>query len=106
VKKADVLWKDNYRTGYPIPKIWHHIGEDMSYMETMTHRQRAEIAAEKRSPFMPHRDLVALDLFLDTRLDRRIGKTCLIDYIKSLGNIYGNKFQTYRPKGKLTEVLS
>jgi hypothetical protein len=37
-------------------------------METMTHRWRAEITTEKRSPFMTHRCLAALDLFLDTML--------------------------------------
>jgi hypothetical protein len=37
-------------------------------METMTHRWRAEIAAEERSPFRPHRGLAAPDLFLDTML--------------------------------------
>jgi hypothetical protein len=35
----------------------------------MTHRRRAKIAAEKQSPFMPHRGLAALDLFLDTMLN-------------------------------------
>jgi hypothetical protein len=33
-------------------------------------------------------------------LDRRTGETCLIDYTESLGNIYGNGFQTCIPKGK------
>jgi hypothetical protein len=37
-------------------------------METTTHRRRAEIAAEKRSPFMLHRGLAAPKLFLDTML--------------------------------------
>jgi hypothetical protein len=37
-------------------------------MEIMTHRRRAEIAAEEQSPFRPHRGLAALDLFLDTML--------------------------------------
>jgi hypothetical protein len=37
-------------------------------METTTHRRRAGIAAEERSPFRPHRDFAALDLFLDTML--------------------------------------
>jgi hypothetical protein len=37
-------------------------------MEATTHRQRAEIAAEERSPFRPHRGLAAPDLFLDTLL--------------------------------------
>jgi hypothetical protein len=32
-------------------------------METMTHHRRAGIAAEKRSPFRPHRGLAAPDLF-------------------------------------------
>jgi hypothetical protein len=57
-------------------------------METTTHRRRAEIAAEKRSLFKPHRDLAALDLFLDTMLDRRTREACLIDYTEALGNIY------------------
>jgi hypothetical protein len=34
----------------------------------MTHHQRVETAAEKRSPFRPHRGLAAPDLFLDTIL--------------------------------------
>jgi hypothetical protein len=37
-------------------------------METMTHHRRAEIVAEKRSPFRPQRGLAASDLFLDTML--------------------------------------
>jgi hypothetical protein len=57
-------------------------------METTTHRRRAEIAAKKRSLFKPHRDLAALDLFLDTMLDRRTREACLIDYTEALGNIY------------------
>jgi hypothetical protein len=63
-------------------------------METTTQRQRAEIAAEKRSPFRPHRGLAALVLFLDTMLDRRTGETHPIDCTESLGNIYGNGSQT------------
>jgi hypothetical protein len=72
----------------------------MPYMETTTHRQRAEIAAEKRSPFKPHRGLAAPDRFLDTMLDRRIGETCLIDYMESLSNIYGSGSQTCHLKSK------
>jgi hypothetical protein len=37
-------------------------------METMTHRWRAETAAEKQSPFKPHGGLAAPDLFLNTML--------------------------------------
>jgi hypothetical protein len=48
----------------------HHIGEDRPYMETITHHHQAEIAAEKRSPFRPHRGLAARDLFLDTMQTR------------------------------------
>jgi hypothetical protein len=70
-------------------------------METMTHRRRAEIAAEKQSPFRPHRGLAALDLFLYTMLNRRTRETCLIDCTEVLGNIYGNESQTYRPNGKI-----
>jgi hypothetical protein len=33
-------------------------------------------------------------------LDRTTGETHSIDCTKSLGNIYGNKFQTYHLKGK------
>jgi hypothetical protein len=40
----------------------------------MTHRQRAEIAVEKRSPFKPHRGLAAPDLFLDTMLTGEHGR--------------------------------
>jgi hypothetical protein len=43
-------------------------------MEAMTHRRRAEIAAEERSPFRPHRGLAAPDLFLDTMLARQYGR--------------------------------
>jgi hypothetical protein len=56
----------------------------------MTHHRRAEIAAEKRSLFRPHRGLAAPDLFLDTMLDRRIWEACSIDYMEGLGNIYRN----------------
>jgi hypothetical protein len=71
----------------------------MSYMETMTHRRRAEIAAKKWSPFRPHRGLAAPDLFLDTA-NRRTWEAFLIDCKKTLGNIYGNKSQACHPKGK------
>jgi hypothetical protein len=43
-------------------------------METTTHRRCAETAAEKRSPFVPHRGLAALDLFLDTMLTEEHGR--------------------------------
>jgi hypothetical protein len=43
-------------------------------METTTHRRRAEIAAEERSPFRPHRGLAAPDLFLDTMLTEKHGR--------------------------------
>jgi hypothetical protein len=33
-------------------------------------------------------------------LDRRTGETCPIDCTDSLGNIYENGSQTYRPNGK------
>jgi hypothetical protein len=46
----------------------------MSYMETTTHYRQAEIAAEKQSPFKPHRGLVTLDLFLDTMLTGEHGR--------------------------------
>jgi hypothetical protein len=72
----------------------------MPYTETMTHRQWAEIAAKKRSPFRPHRGLAALDLFLDTMLNRRIWEACPIDCTKALGNKYGNISQTCHPKSK------
>jgi hypothetical protein len=54
----------------------------------------------KRSPFRHHRGLAALDLFLDTMLDRRIWKTSPIDGKECLGNIYGNGSQTCHPKDK------
>jgi hypothetical protein len=47
----------------------------MPYMEIMTHYRLVEIAIEKRSPFRPHRGLAALDLFLDTMLNRRTWET-------------------------------
>jgi hypothetical protein len=37
-------------------------------MEATPYHQRAEIAAEERSPFRTHRGLAAPDLFLDTML--------------------------------------
>jgi hypothetical protein len=40
----------------------------MSDMETTIHHRRAKIAAEKRSPFRPHRGLAAIDLFLNIML--------------------------------------
>jgi hypothetical protein len=49
---------------------------------------------------MPHRVLATPDLFLDTMLDRRTREACQIDCTESLGNIYENGSQTYRPKGK------
>jgi hypothetical protein len=45
----------------------------MSYMETITHSRRAEIVAEKRSPFWPRRRLATPDLFLDTMLTENMG---------------------------------
>jgi hypothetical protein len=73
----------------------------MPCMETMPHRWCAEIAAEKRSPFRPHRGLTALNLFLDTMLDRRIEETRPIGCTESLGNTYRNKSQTGHLKGKI-----
>jgi hypothetical protein len=49
---------------------------------------------------MPHRGLATPDLFLDTMLDRRTREACPINCTESLGNIYENGSQTYRPKGK------
>jgi hypothetical protein len=43
-------------------------------METTTHHRRAEIVAEKRSPFWPHRGLAAPNLFLDTILTEKHGR--------------------------------
>jgi hypothetical protein len=43
-------------------------------MKTTTHRRRAEIAVEERSPFRPHRGLAAPDLFLDTMLTGERGR--------------------------------
>jgi hypothetical protein len=70
------------------------------HKETKTHRQWAEIAAKKRSPFMPHRGLADLYLFLDTMLNRRTWEACPIDCTEGLSNIYGNGSQTCYPKGK------
>jgi hypothetical protein len=72
----------------------------MPYIETMTHRRWSEIAAEERNLFRPHRGLPASDLFLDTMLNRRKCETCSFDCTKAMGNIYGNRSQTCRPKGK------
>jgi hypothetical protein len=66
----------------------------------MIHHQWAEIAAEKRSPFKPHRGLAAPDLFLNTMLNWRTWKACSINHTEALGNIYGNGSQTYCLKGK------
>jgi hypothetical protein len=43
-------------------------------MEAMTHHRRAEIAAEERSLFRPHRGLAAPDLFLNTMLTEQHGR--------------------------------
>jgi hypothetical protein len=43
-------------------------------MKATTHHRRAEIAAEERSPFRPHRGLAAPDLFLDTMLTGEHGR--------------------------------
>jgi hypothetical protein len=43
-------------------------------MKTTTHRRRAEIDAEKRSPFRPHRCLAAPNLFLYTILTGEHGR--------------------------------
>jgi hypothetical protein len=51
-------------------------------MET-THRRRVEIAAEKRSPFRPHRGLTTSDLFLDTMLTREQGRHARLTVWKS-----------------------
>jgi hypothetical protein len=72
----------------------------MPYMETTTHRRRAEIAAEKQSPFRSHRGLAALNLFLDTMLKQRTWEACPIDCTEALCNIYGNRSQTCRLKSK------
>jgi hypothetical protein len=69
-------------------------------METMTHHRRAEIAGENQSPLRPHQGLESPDRFLDTMLSRRTWEACPIDYTDVLGNIYGNKSQTYHSKGK------
>jgi hypothetical protein len=52
-------------------------------METMTHRRQVEIAAEKWSPFMPHRGLAAPDLFLDTMLTEEHGRHARLTVWKS-----------------------
>jgi hypothetical protein len=76
------------------------------HRETTTHHWRAEIAAEKRSPFRAHQGLAASDLFLDTILNRRTWEACPIDCADGLGNIYMNESQTCRPRVKLTDMLS
>jgi hypothetical protein len=43
-------------------------------MEATTHRRQAEIAAEERSSFRPHRGLAASGLFLDTMLTGEHGR--------------------------------
>jgi hypothetical protein len=69
-------------------------------METTAHHRLAKIGAVKQRPFMPHQGLAALDLFLDTTLDRRTREACPIDCTEALGSIYGNGSQTCRLKGK------
>jgi hypothetical protein len=69
-------------------------------METTTHHWWAKIAIEKRSLFRPHRGLAAPNLFLDTVQNMRTWEACPIDCMKALGNIYGNRSQICRPKGK------
>jgi hypothetical protein len=55
-----------YSVVWPSPKIRRYIGDDKSYMEAVTHRRWAEIAAEKWSPFRSHRGFAAPNLLLDT----------------------------------------
>jgi hypothetical protein len=43
-------------------------------MKATTHRRRAEIAAEERSPFRPRRGLATPNLFLDTTLTGQHGR--------------------------------
>jgi tellurite resistance-related uncharacterized protein len=52
-------------------------------METTTHCRRAEIVAEKRSPFWPRRRLAAPDLFLDTMLTEKHGRHARLTVWKS-----------------------
>jgi hypothetical protein len=65
----------------------------------MTHRRRAEIDAEKQSPFKSHRGLAAPDLFMDTMLNQRTWEACLIYCREFLDNIYENRSSNISPKG-------
>jgi hypothetical protein len=58
-------------------------------MKATTHHQRAEIAAEERSPFRPHRGLAALDLFLDTILTGLHGRHVRLNVWKSWATYTG-----------------
>jgi hypothetical protein len=58
-----------------------YIGEDKSYMEVMTHRWRAKIAAKKRNPFRSHQDLATLDLLLDAMLSLTRGSAPSLLYM-------------------------
>jgi hypothetical protein len=68
-------------------------------METTTHRQQTEIAAEKWSPFRPHRGLAAPNLFLDTMLNWITWEACPSDCTEALGNMYGDGSQICHLKG-------
>jgi hypothetical protein len=72
--------KNMYSVGWPSPKIRRYIGEDKSYIDAATHRQRAEIDAKEWSPFTPRRGLSALNLYLDTMPCLKIWRETLTYY--------------------------
>jgi hypothetical protein len=105
-KKQRCFGKTQIQNWVVNPQAWHHIGEDRSYMKTMTHHPRAEIAVEKRSPFSHHQGLAAPDLFLDTMLEKRIWEACPIDYTEVMDNTYGTDPKHITQRVKLIEILS
>jgi hypothetical protein len=75
-------------------------------METTIHRWRAEIAAEKWSPFRPHRGLAVSDLLLDNMLDRRIGRHARLTVRNPWTTYMGVDPKHVIRRVKLTEMLS
>jgi hypothetical protein len=75
-------------------------------METMTHRQGVEIAAEKQSMFMPHQGLAALNLFLDSMLTGEHGRHARLT-VRKLWVTYTRMDPKHVIRRvKLTEMLS
>jgi hypothetical protein len=75
-------------------------------METTTHRQRIKIAAEKQSPFRPHRGLAAPDLFLYTVLTEEHMKHARLTVSKPWVTYTGTDPRHVIRRVKLTETVN